>query len=125
MFERLGSLTFKFRFAILVAWTAAAIVALAFAPSLAKVGSTDQSSFLPPETESIRARVALERAFPREVSAGSATIAFSRESGLTRRRPRVHRRRRRPGSPVRMRGQTSVTSCRASRHRSRIPSSRR
>ena len=83
MFERLGSLTFKFRFAILVAWTAAAIVALAFAPSLAKVGSTDQSSFLPPETESIRARVALERAFPREVSAGSATIAFSRESGLT------------------------------------------
>ena len=83
MFERLGSLTFKFRFAILVAWTVAAIAALAFAPSLAKVGSTDQSSFLPPATESVQARVALERAFPREVSAGSATIAFSRESGLT------------------------------------------
>ena len=83
MFERLGSLTFKFRFVILVAWSAAAIAALAFAPSLAKVGSTDQSSFLPPATESVQARVALERAFPREVSAGSATITFSRESGLT------------------------------------------
>ncbi|MBI3748642.1 MAG: MMPL family transporter [Chloroflexi bacterium] len=66
-----------------MAWSVAAIAALAFAPSLAKVGSTDQSSFLPPATESVRARVALERAFPREVSAGSATITFSRESGLT------------------------------------------
>jgi len=83
MFERLGSLTFKFRFFILVAWTAAAIAAFAFAPSLAKVGSTDQSSFLPASTESIQARVTLERAFPREVSAGSATITFSRTSGLT------------------------------------------
>ena len=70
MFERLGSLTFKFRFVILVAWSVAAIAAFAFAPSLAKVGSTDQSSFLPPATESVQARVALERAFPREVSAG-------------------------------------------------------
>ena len=83
MFERLGSLTFKFRFFILVAWTAAAIAALAFAPSLAKVGSTDQSSFLPPSTESVQARVALERAFPHEVSAGSTTITFSRSTGLT------------------------------------------
>jgi RND superfamily putative drug exporter len=83
MFERLGSLTFKFRFVILVVWMTAAIAALAFAPSLAKVGSTDQSTFLPPATESVRARVALERAFPGEVSASSATITFSRDSGLT------------------------------------------
>jgi RND superfamily putative drug exporter len=83
MFERLGSLTFKYRFVILVAWTAAALAALAFAPSLAKVGSTDQSSFLPPTTESVEARVALERAFPHEVSAGSTTIAFSRGRGLS------------------------------------------
>ena len=83
MFERLGSAAFRFRFIILVVWVAAAAAALAFAPSLTKVGSTDQSSFLPPTTESIQARTVLERAFPKEVSAGSATITFSRESGLT------------------------------------------
>jgi len=83
MFERLGSVAFRFRFLIVVAWIAAAAAALAFAPSLAKVGSTDQSSFLPATTESIQARTLLERAFPKEVSAGAATIAFSRESGLT------------------------------------------
>ncbi len=83
MFERLGSAAFRFRFLILLVWVVAAAFALAFAPSLTKVGSTDQSSFLPATTESIRARTVLERAFPREVSAGSATIAFSRESGLT------------------------------------------
>ena len=83
MFERLGSAAFRFRFAILVVWVAAAMAALAFAPSLTKVGSTDQSSFLPATTESIRARDVLERAFPKEVSAGVATIAFGRASGLT------------------------------------------
>ncbi len=83
MFERLGSAAFRFRFVVLVVWVAAAAAALAFAPSLTEVGSTDQSSFLPPTTESIQARTVLERAFPKEVSAGSATITFSRESGLT------------------------------------------
>ncbi len=83
MFERLGSLAFRLRFVILVAWIAAAGAALALAPSLAQVGSTDQSSFLPSTTESIRARTLLERAFPHEVSAGSASIAFFRASGLS------------------------------------------
>jgi RND superfamily putative drug exporter len=83
MFERLGSFAFRFRFLVVVGWAAAAIAAGAFAPSLAEVGSTDQSSFLPATTESIQARATLERAFPNEVSAGSATVTFSRASGLT------------------------------------------
>ncbi len=83
MFQQLGSFAFRFRFVILAAWIVAAGAALALAPSLAQVGSTDQSSFLPPTTESIRARTALERAFPSEVSAGSTTISFSRTSGLS------------------------------------------
>ena len=83
MFERLGSAAFRFRFLIVVAWIAAAAAALAFAPSLATVGSTEQSSFLPATTESIRARTVLEGAFPSGVAAGVATTSFSRESGLT------------------------------------------
>ena len=83
MFQRLGSFAFRFRFLILAVWIVTAGAALLLAPSLAQVGSTDQSSFLPATAESIRARTLLERAFPTEVSAGSATISFSRESDLT------------------------------------------
>ena len=83
MFERLGSLAYRFRFVIIVAWIVAAAAAAMVAPSLAKVGSTDQSSFLPATTESVEARTLLERAFPGEVSAGVATVSFSRASGLT------------------------------------------
>ncbi len=83
MFERLGSLAYRLRFVIVVAWIVAAAAAAMVAPSLAKVGSTDQSSFLPATTESVEARNLLERAFPGEVSAGVATVSFSRASGLT------------------------------------------
>ena len=83
MFQRLGSIAFRFRFLILAVWIVAAGAAAVLAPSLAQVGSTDQSSFLPATAESIQARTLLEKAFPSEVSAGSATIAFFRASGLT------------------------------------------
>ena len=83
MFERLGSLAYRLRYLILVAWVIVAAAALVLAPSLAKEGSTDQSSFLPPTAESVLARNALEKAFPREVAASTATVAFTRQSGLT------------------------------------------
>jgi RND superfamily putative drug exporter len=83
MFQRLGRFDFRFRYAIVAVWAALAIGALAFAPSLAQVGSTDQSTFLPARAESVQARDLVARAFPGEDSAGVATIAFSRASGLT------------------------------------------
>jgi hypothetical protein len=81
MFERSGSFAFRFRFGRRGLGSCGNRGG-AFAP-LAEVGSTDQSSFLPATTESIRARTVLERAFPTEVSAGTATVAFSRATGLT------------------------------------------
>ena len=83
MFERLGSLVFRLRYLIVLGWIVGAIVALLFAPSLANQGSTDESSFLPPQTEAVLARQALERGFPSEVSAGAATVSFTRDSGLS------------------------------------------
>ncbi|MBI3751718.1 MAG: MMPL family transporter [Chloroflexi bacterium] len=83
MFERLGHAVFRLRFAIVVAWVLGAAACVAFAPSLADVGSADQSSFLPPNAESSTATSVLERAFPREAGAGSATVAFSRDGGMT------------------------------------------
>ena len=52
MFERLGSLTYRFRFLIVLAWIAGAVWAVSFAPSLASEGMTDQTAFLPADTES-------------------------------------------------------------------------
>jgi putative drug exporter of the RND superfamily len=83
MFQRLGELVFRLRYAVVAAWLALAFAGLALAPSLADVGSADQSSFLPAGAESVRAADTLNRAFPDEAGAGSATIAFSRLAGLT------------------------------------------
>src|SRR5512140_2373646 len=83
MFERLGHLVFRLRFAIVVAWVVGAGASAAFAPSLADVGSADQSSFLPANAESSTATSVLERAFPKEAGAGTATVAFTRAGGLT------------------------------------------
>ena len=83
MFERLGSLTYRLRFLIVVAWVVAAVLCARFAPSLAGQGSTDQASFLPSGTPSVQARDALEKAFPGSTSASSATLTFERATGLT------------------------------------------
>ena len=83
MFARLGGLVFRLRFVVLAAWAAAAIACAALAPSLASVGSADQASFLPKTAESMQAQAALDRAFPTQAAAGTTTIAFWREGGLT------------------------------------------
>lgn len=83
MFERLGSVTYRFRFLIVVAWLAAAGWAVLYAPSLAAQGMTEQSAFLPQDAESVQAKAALERAFPGQTAATSATLSFSRDGGLT------------------------------------------
>ncbi|MGZ3588888.1 MAG: MMPL family transporter [Candidatus Limnocylindrales bacterium] len=83
MFESLGRLVFRLRFVIVALWVTVALGALAFAPSLSKVGSADQSAFLPADVESMEARAQLARAFPDEASAGVASVAFSRSAGLS------------------------------------------
>ncbi len=83
MFELLGRLVFRLRYPIVVLWAAGALGAVLFAPSLSRVGSADQSAFLPADAESMRAKAQLAEAFPDEASGGTATIAFSRSGGLT------------------------------------------
>ncbi len=83
MFERLGRIVFRLRYAVVVAWAVAAVAAAVLAPSLTDVGSADQASFLPKQAEAMVAQAALDRAFPDEASAGTATLAFSRAGALT------------------------------------------
>ena len=83
MFARLASVVIRFRWVVVAAWVIAAVLFAAFAPSLKDVGSADESTFLPKDAESVEARAVLARAFPDEAAAGSATVVFARDGGLT------------------------------------------
>lgn len=83
MFERLGSLTYRFRVLIVLAWLTAGAWSVLFAPSPAAEGMIDQTAFLPSGTASMEAQDALERAFPGSTSVTSTQLVFVRDGGLT------------------------------------------
>lgn len=83
MFDRLGHFVIRFRFAFLVFWIALAAICYLFAPSLEDVGTSDETSFLPDESESQEAGFLLAEVFARDTSPGQATLVFSRPGGLT------------------------------------------
>ena len=83
MFDRLGRLVLRLRFVFLIAWLVAAALFGVLAPSLSQVGSADETSFLPKDSESLAARQLLAQAFPGDSAQTTALIVFSRPSGLT------------------------------------------
>jgi RND superfamily putative drug exporter len=83
MFDRLGHFVIRFRFAFLVFWIALAAVCYLFAPSLQDVGKSDETSFLPDQSESQEVGALLAQEFPSDSSPGVATLVFSRPGGLT------------------------------------------
>ncbi|HEY5628057.1 MAG TPA: MMPL family transporter, partial [Candidatus Limnocylindrales bacterium] len=83
MFEALGSRTYRWRYLIVVAWVLAVIASVKLAPSLAGAASSDQAAFLPATTPSMLANDALEKAFPGATATSTATLTFSRDTGLT------------------------------------------
>jgi RND superfamily putative drug exporter len=83
MFDRLGRLVIRLRFVFVAGWVAAAVIMGALAPSLSKVGSADETSFLPRDAESLAARQVIATAFPADSAPTSALVVFSRAGGLT------------------------------------------
>jgi len=83
MFDRLGRLVLRLRFVFLIGWLAAAAAFGLLAPSLSKVGSADETSFLPKNAESLAALQVLDQAFPSDSAQTTALIVFSRPGGLT------------------------------------------
>ena len=83
MFDRLGRLIPRLRFFFVVAWVAAALFFGVFGPSLSKVGSADETSFLPKDAQSLEARNMVSEAFPSDSAPSQALIVFERKSGLT------------------------------------------
>ena len=83
MFDTLGRLVLRYRWVFVGAWLAAAIGFGALGPSLSKVGSADETSFLPKDAESLAARNLVKTAFPSDAAPSQALIVFSRIGGLT------------------------------------------
>jgi RND superfamily putative drug exporter len=83
MFDRLGRVILRIRWFVIAFWFVAAAVFGLLAPSLAKVGSADETSFLPADAESLTARNVGRAAFPADAAPSQALIVFSRSGGLT------------------------------------------
>jgi putative drug exporter of the RND superfamily len=85
MFSTLGRIANKYKFIILAGWIILAAILFITAPSLSKVGVTDQSQFLPQNTESSSARDLLNTKFGNasQASSSSAIIVVFNEKGLS------------------------------------------
>ena len=84
MFSALAGFTQKYKIPIIIVWLAVAAVLVILAPSLSKVGVTDDSQFLPRNTESIQAQEIIKSRFTNAVaqSAGSTTIVIYDAGGF-------------------------------------------
>ena len=83
MFSWIGRAVVRAPLVVIVAWIVIAGACLVLAPPLSRVGSADETSFLPADVESVQARHVGQGAFPADAAVGTATIVFFREGGLT------------------------------------------
>ena len=77
MFDRLGRLVLRLRFVLVAGWAVAALGFGILGPSLASVGSADETSFLPRDAESLAARQIIAQSFPSTAAPSVALIVFS------------------------------------------------
>jgi RND superfamily putative drug exporter len=84
MFAALARVTAKFRLFIILFWLVLSAVMIIFAPSLSKVGVTDDTQFLPRNTESIQAETLIKSKFTGAIdsSVGSALVVVHNPVGL-------------------------------------------
>jgi len=85
MFSALGRFSNKYRYFILVGWVVLTAVMALAAPPLAEVGTTDQSQFLPEDTESTIARDLLDTKFAAaaDEAESSVVIIVYNQAGLS------------------------------------------
>ena len=84
MFAALAKLAIRFKLPIVILWIAVAAALTIFSPSLSRVGVTDDTQFLPRDTESNQAAALLEDKFSGAVdsAAGTAQIIIFNSQGL-------------------------------------------
>jgi len=89
MFQRLGHIAAKYRFLVIIVWTALAAGLTAVAPSLDEVSSSDQKDFLPENAPFVRAQEIQERAFPEQSAASTSMVLVDAGQGRTVHDPEV------------------------------------
>ena len=85
MFAALAKFTARFRLYIVLFWLALTAILIILAPSLSKVGVTDDTQFLPKNTESTQAEALIKSKFTRALDSpdGSALIVVHNPAGLS------------------------------------------
>ena len=81
MFARLGSFAVRFRWVIIAAWVAAAVVLTLVAPNIDDVAVSDQRAFLPTDAPSLHAHEVVTEYFPDRVSPSSAVLTIDSGPG--------------------------------------------
>jgi uncharacterized membrane protein YdfJ with MMPL/SSD domain len=81
MFEQIAKFSSRFRYPIIVTWLVLVIVVLIFAPSLADVVTSDQSSYLPKDEASVVAAEIAAEYFPDQASPAQAVLVIQSENG--------------------------------------------
>ncbi len=85
MFDFLSRFTNRYKWWVALFWTVLTVTLLLAAPKLSKVGVTDQTQFLPQDTESAAATAILKEKFASsaETSPSSGLIVFYNSDGLS------------------------------------------
>jgi RND superfamily putative drug exporter len=84
MFSALSNFTIKYRIPIIIIWVVAAVVLFLFSPKLSEVGVTDQSQFLPQNTQSAEASKLLKEKFASStVPSSTGIIVIYNPDGLS------------------------------------------
>jgi RND superfamily putative drug exporter len=85
MFAFLAGFSNRFKWWIVLSWVALAVIFYLIAPKISEVGVTDQSQFLPQDTESAMASTILEEKFAASsptAAPSSGLIVIYNENGL-------------------------------------------
>lgn len=83
MLRQLAQFVVRYRTGVIAGWLVLAATMAIFAPSLSEVGTADETSFLPTDADSIRAREVIDQQFPGEAAATTSLVVFHRPDGLT------------------------------------------
>ncbi len=82
MFRSLARFVTRHKVAIVAFWFAVAAAMALWAPSLSKVGISNESDFLPKDSPSLRAQQVLEREFPKMASGSDTLVVLADPHGL-------------------------------------------
>jgi RND superfamily putative drug exporter len=81
MFQHLGQIVARYRYAVILGWIALAIALALVAPSLDEVSSSDQKDFLPDDAPFVHAQEVQAQVFPEQSAASTSVVLVDAGEG--------------------------------------------